>query len=139
VCSSDLAVYPLPPDEEAQQYTYPVAQYDHDEGLAVIGGFEYQGTRAPELNGKYVFGDMNFGRLFYINLNEVKPGHQATIRELNITVNGKPTSTAELCGNERVDLRLGQDHEGEIYFFSKQDGKVYRLVSSGTTISKVEN
>ena len=129
-------VYPLPPDEETYDFTYPVAQYDHDEGLAVIGGFEYKGTLAPELKGKYVFGDMNFGRLFFIDLDEVKPGSRATIRELNITLNGEITTTAALCESKRVDLRLGQDHEGEIYFFSKQDGKVYRLVSESTAISQ---
>src|SRR5262249_13220713 len=40
----------------------PVAQYDHDEGLAVIGGFVYRGAMFPHLVGHYVFGD--FARSF---------------------------------------------------------------------------
>lgn len=121
-------VFPLPPDETSQHFSYPVAQYDHDEGAAVIGGFEYTGSLAPELKGKYIFGDMNNGRLFYINVDEIRPGSLATIREFHITVNDRPVTTAELSGSKRVDLRFGQDHKGEIYFFSKQDGKVYRFV-----------
>jgi glucose/arabinose dehydrogenase len=39
----------------------PVAQYDHDEGVATIGGFVYRGRRFPELRGKYVFGDYSDG------------------------------------------------------------------------------
>lgn len=130
-------VYPLPSDEAARAFTYPVAQYDHDEGLAVSGGFEYTGTLAPELKGKYVFADMNNGRLFYLDMKEIRPGKMATIHEWKLSVNGKLTSTAELCGKKRVDLRLGKDHSGEIYFFSKQDGKVYRLISANGRQSTV--
>jgi len=34
----------------------------------------------------------------------------------------------ELCGNPRVDLRLGRDNEGELYLFTKPDGKIYKIV-----------
>ncbi|MHC4510256.1 MAG: PQQ-dependent sugar dehydrogenase [Planctomycetota bacterium] len=52
----------------------PVAQYDHDEGITVIGGFIYRGSAIPELWGKYVFGDFSSGffladgRLLYADL-----------------------------------------------------------------------
>jgi glucose/arabinose dehydrogenase len=120
-------VYPLPPDEAGLNVTYPAAQYDHDEGLAVSGGFEYTGSLVPGLMGKYLFADMNNGRLYFLDLKEVKPGSMATIREWKITLDGKPTSTAELCGSKRVDLRFGKDADGEVYIFSKQDGKIFRL------------
>lgn len=129
-------VYPLPQNDAEANVTYPAAQYDHDEGLAVTGGFEYTGSAVPELKGKYLFGDMNNGRLYYLDLAEVKPGTLATIREWKITLNGKATTTAELCGSKRVDLRFGKDQNGEIYFFSKQDGKVYRLTQGTRHISQ---
>jgi glucose/arabinose dehydrogenase/mono/diheme cytochrome c family protein len=128
-------VYPLPENDATYAITYPAAQYDHDEGLAISGGFEYTAPELSELHGKYLFADMNNGRLYYINLAEVMPGKQAIIREWKITLNGKPTTTAELCGSKRVDLRLGKDHKGNVYFFSKQDGKVYRLIPAQTTLS----
>jgi len=48
----------------------PIFEYDHDEGVAVIGGFVYRGTAIPELAGKYIFGELGgplprrIGRLF---------------------------------------------------------------------------
>jgi hypothetical protein len=56
----------------------PIAEYDHDDGLAIIGGFIYRGTKYPQLSGKYVFGDFartfsNDGRLFYLDTgNQIK-------------------------------------------------------------------
>ncbi len=123
-------VYPLPPDDALYNVTYPVAQYDHDEGLAITGGFEYTGSTVPSLAGKYLFADMNNGRLYYIDLGDLKSGRQTIIKEWKVSIYGRPTSLAELCGSARVDLRIGKDHRGEIYLFSKQDGKVYRLVSA---------
>lgn len=120
-------VFALPEDDALYNITYPAAQYDHDEGLAITGGFEYTGTAINGLKGKYIFADMNNGRLFFIDLLSVKPGVQTKISEWKISYQGKPTTFAELCGNTRVDLRIGRDRKGDIYFFSKQDGKVYRL------------
>jgi glucose/arabinose dehydrogenase len=65
----------------------PVAQYDHDEGEATIGGFVYHGTKIPQLQGKYVFGDLSRdedapeGRLFVTDLNG------GPIQELNVRAN----------------------------------------------------
>jgi glucose/arabinose dehydrogenase len=36
---------------------------DHDEGVAISGGFAYNGA-IPALRGKVVFGDVNRGRIF---------------------------------------------------------------------------
>ncbi len=130
-------IFPLPENDDIYGVTYPVAQYDHDEGLAVSGGFEYSGSTIAELKDKYLFADMNNGRLYYIELNEVTQGRIATIREWKIALNGKSVTTAELHGRKRVDLRFGKDHNGDIYIFSKQDGKVYRLAGTRHTISKL--
>ena len=35
----------------------PIAEYDHDEGLSIIGGFVYRGTELPALAGRYITGD----------------------------------------------------------------------------------
>jgi glucose/arabinose dehydrogenase len=130
-------VYPLPADDSQYGITYPAAQYDHGEGLAITGGFEYTGKNIPALRGKYLFGDMNNGRLFYLDISQIKPGKIATIREWKITHNGVPVTTAGLCGSKRVDLRFGKDANGDVYFFSKQDGKVWRLVQANAAISGI--
>jgi glucose/arabinose dehydrogenase len=59
-------VYALPPNDNTFQYRYPIVQYDHDEGKAIEGGFAYTGTAVPQLRGKYIFGDINNGRVFFV-------------------------------------------------------------------------
>lgn len=69
---------------------YPVAAYSHRDGDALAGGFVYRGARLPELQGKYVFGDITTGRLLYADLSEMlaadddDPASLATIRELQV-------------------------------------------------------
>jgi hypothetical protein len=50
---------------------YPVAEYSHRDGDAVSSGFVYRGSLLPELYGKYVFGDISTGRLFYADLADM--------------------------------------------------------------------
>ncbi|MEJ2702619.1 MAG: PQQ-dependent sugar dehydrogenase, partial [Sedimentisphaerales bacterium] len=54
--------------------TDPVAEYDHDDGIFIIGGHTYYGTEVPELWGRYICGDYSRafrnpdGRLFVADL-----------------------------------------------------------------------
>src|SRR5678815_1641350 len=68
-------LYPLPAEvmdgRQKDEFTYPVAIYDHDEGRAVSGGFAYYG-RIAALRGKFVFGDVQGGRLFAADLAAMK-------------------------------------------------------------------
>lgn len=123
-------VYPLPPNDSNYHITYPVAQYDHDEGKAICGGFEYWGSVIPQLKGKYLFGDIPTGRLFYVDMADIKQGRQAMIKEWKVSINGLQKSLTELCGSDRVDLHFGRDCHGELYILTKADGKVYRLISA---------
>ena len=85
----------------------PVVQYDHDDGLSVIGGYTYYGTAVPELWGQYICGDFSRqfsvpeGRLFVADL------FAGTIQELLIGAAGNPLGL--------FVKGFGQDHEGEIY------------------------
>jgi glucose/arabinose dehydrogenase len=88
----------------------PVAQYNHDEGLSVIGGHMYYGTLLPQLRALYVFGDFSRrfstpdGRLLVADL------WTGRIEEL-------------LIGSDQGSLGLfvkgiGQDRNGEIYILA---------------------
>ncbi|MEO5600195.1 MAG: PQQ-dependent sugar dehydrogenase [Cyclobacteriaceae bacterium] len=123
-------LFPLSSDKGVDNSIYPVAQYDHDEGNAIIGGFEYTGPSVPELAGKYLFGDMVNGRLFYIEMANLQPGVQTQMKEWQISLNGKRTSFKALCEDERLSLRFGKDQKGEIYLSTMPDGKIYRIVSA---------
>jgi glucose/arabinose dehydrogenase len=124
-------VYPLPPNDSIYHITYPIAQYDHDGGVtAISGGFEYWGTAIPQLAGKYLFGDIPSGRLFYVEMADIKQGKQAIIKEWRASINGTHKTLKELCGTDRPDLHFGRDARGELYILTKPDGKVYKLVSA---------
>jgi mono/diheme cytochrome c family protein len=123
-------IYPLPGNDSVYHVTYPVAQFDHNEGTAISGGFEYRGSAIPQLVGKYVFGDIASGKLFFVNMKDLKLGKQAAIKKWKISLNGVPTTLAQLCGNSRVEIRFGMDSKGELYILTKADGKVYKLVSA---------
>ncbi|MBZ5857675.1 PQQ-dependent sugar dehydrogenase [Flavihumibacter profundi] len=121
-------VYPLPANDSSFHVTYPVAEYDHNGGAAAIsGGYEYWGCEVPELKGKFLFGDIPSGRLFYINMADLKQGKQAPIYEWRISLNGKLTTLRELCKTDRVDLHFGRDAKGELYILTKPDGKIYSV------------
>ena len=121
-------VYSVPVNDSMYGVTYPIAEYDHDEGKAISGGYEYLGT-IPALKGKFIFGDIPTGRLFYINIADIKQGRFATIREWRVSLHGEVQALKELCGNDRVDLHFGRDAKGELYIMTKADGKIYKLVS----------
>lgn len=123
-------VYPLPSNDSLNHFNYPVAQYDHNEGNAIAGGFEYSGKRIPALGGKFIFMDIVKGRLFYVMMNDLKIGSQAPIQELRFSLDGKIKSLKEITGTDKVDGRFGIDNQGELYLTTKPDGKIYRLMKS---------
>ena len=67
---------------------YPVAQFDHttNGGDAVTGGFVYRGALLPGLAGKYVFGDITTGRVWFADFKEMlaaDDGNPATLAALH--------------------------------------------------------
>jgi glucose/arabinose dehydrogenase len=119
---------PLPPDDASFGYLYPAAQYDHDEGSAVVGGFVYRGSLLPELEGRYVFGDIVNGRVFSVDADALVNGEPAPVEELRLFYEGEERGLLDILGSVRADLRFGVDGDGEIYLLSKQDGRIRMLV-----------
>ena len=127
-------------DEENAAFVYPIAQYDHDEGYAVSGGFVYRGAAIADLTGKYLFADMTLGRVLYIDADDIDtdtlPANRlALIQELRLIIDGAEQDLASVAGmpntyapGKRIDLRFGQDAEGELYLLSKSDGWIRKLV-----------
>jgi len=142
-------LFELPPGvldgSVADEFTYPVAIYDHDEGRAISGGFAYRGEIAA-LRGKFVFGDVQAGRLFAADLDALKaaddgiPATVAPIEEIQLFVRSDDGSRRDVSFHElveqtlgaartRADLHLGQSADGEIFVTSRQDGMIRRLVA----------
>jgi hypothetical protein len=71
---------------------YPVLRYGHrqDGGDAIAGGFVYSGKLIPQLAGKFVFGDISTGRLWWADFKDMLAaddgvaGTMAQIHELQV-------------------------------------------------------
>ena len=121
-------LYERSTDDNLQEFTYPVLQYDHDEGNAISCGYVYYGKNMPALYGKYIFGDIVNGRVFYATAKELELGKQATIQEIKLEdTEGKEIILTKLTNYNKVDLRFGLDGDGEMYLFTKTDGKIYQI------------
>lgn len=127
--------------------SFPAAQYDHLDGSAIAGGFVYRGSMIPKLYGKFVYGDIVNGRMFYSDVDEMIASEQdefiattAPVHELFLTRDGSPVLLSDLVldklgiptlPRDRHDLRFGQTSDGEIYVITKQDGMIRQLVGAG--------
>jgi glucose/arabinose dehydrogenase len=119
---------PLPGGTSPAGYTFPVAAYGHSDGSAITGGFVYRGKLVPELTGKYVFGDLANGALFYADGQPLEAGVKTPIFRLRIFYRGEETTMSGVVKNDRADLRLGLSEDGEIYVLTKTDGKIRKIV-----------
>jgi glucose/arabinose dehydrogenase len=127
----------LPLDDAMNDLTYPALQYGHQLGLAVTGGFVYRGKAIPALYGKYIFGDIVSGRVFFADVGQLTNDKPAPFFELPLVYLGKHQSVLQIVHADRADLRFGLDELGEIYLLTKQDGVVRRLAYSLETESTI--
>ncbi len=147
-------VSPLPADHATDQYTYPVAQYDHQgsNGIsgssAIVGGTVYRGDDVPELTGMYLFSDFatNPGPIFAVDADDLverddftdvtslsggrlSPYVEVEIRD-GVTDKDFRQFLRDANNNQginRTDTRWGVGPDGEIYLLSKQDRTIRRI------------
>lgn len=123
---------PVRSDTSTTGYAYPVVEYDHGEGNAVTAGFVYEGAVNTLLEGKFLFGDIRRGRVFYFDARELPDGGQESIRELRLLSGEVEKSYLDIIKETnstafRADLRFGADSKGNIYLVNKRDGVISRL------------
>lgn len=97
--------------QKAPELVAPIAQYDHDEGNSVIGGFVYRGQAHPDLAGYYIFGDYS-GRLLYLK-PPIHTDQLNTIYEFPFAGDGL---------GELMVLGFGEDADGELYVLANESG-----------------
>ena len=96
-------------DCNQSRLTLPIAEYEHREGVCVIGGYMYRGTEFPSLHGHYLFGDWN-GVLWYLKYNDTsKEWYRGPIYTShdNNEIDGKINS-------------FGEDENGAIYIVTQK-------------------
>jgi len=129
---------------QKDEFTYPVAMYDHNDGQAVTGGFAYYG-RIPALRGRFVFGDVVRGRLFAADVAAMKkaddgvPQTVAPVEEVQLHIPGANGNRTYVSFRElvevtngatapRADLHISRTRDGELLLTSRQDGMIRMLV-----------
>jgi glucose/arabinose dehydrogenase len=91
-------------------YHPPVAEYAHDQGCSVTGGYVYRGKAVPAAAGRYFYGDYCSGTIWSV---KVVGGRARGLRR-------EPFKVAGLSS-------FGEDASGELYLMSANSGDVYRL------------
>lgn len=89
--------------------TLPVAEYGHDDGCAIVGGYVYRGARYPALVGFYLFADYCSGKIWTMQRD------------------GAAWTTTERLDKQMLISSFGEDEAGEIYVAAHNEGKIYRL------------
>ncbi len=79
----------------------PIWEYHHDIGKSITGGTVYRGSRVPELEGHYLYGDYVSNRLWALKYD---PAKKRVVANRPITNPGLPM------------LSFGEDGNGDVYF-----------------------
>ncbi|WP_201838276.1 PQQ-dependent sugar dehydrogenase [Microvirga zambiensis] len=105
-------------------YTDPYHYYGRDVGGSVTGGYFYSGQGS--LNGKYIFGDFNVGKIFAMDVSGTSPDVD-DVTNLFRDQNGIPLQFGHLSS-------FGLDGQGRLYAISYADnswgndtGRIFRL------------
>jgi glucose/arabinose dehydrogenase len=131
--------------------SYAVLAYPHAPGGgdAIANGFVYRGKRIPALKGTMIFGDITTGRIWYAQMKDVlaaddgNPLTLAPLYELGTRLRSLSEETyrrrggqgatlpgrGAVAGAGRIDIRLAEDNDGELYVLTKGDGMIRAFVS----------
>jgi glucose/arabinose dehydrogenase len=87
----------------------PIWEYHHDVGKSITGGTVYRGSRLPELEGHYIYGDYVSTKIWALKYDEGK---------------GRVVANRLIPDRARPILSFGEDEKGEVYLLTTAtDGK----------------
>jgi uncharacterized repeat protein (TIGR03806 family) len=92
----------------------PIIEHNHTEFRSLTGGFIYHGKKHPDLQGAYVYGDFDTGRVWMLRYD---------------AKTGKVTEHKELAKSNLRIVAWAQDHDGEVYALNFIDGGIYQLAA----------
>jgi glucose/arabinose dehydrogenase len=94
--------------------TLPVAEYDHDAGCSITGGYVYRGSAMPDLRGVYFYADYCSGLIGALRVE-----NQKLVGARDITDSINPDGIKDFT-------TFGVDANGELYIAAR-GGSVYRI------------
>lgn len=113
-CYEGFSVFNTSLCPPASSLTEPVHAYDNtfSVGESVTGGYVYRGETYPLLQGHYIFGDYESGRMWTIFQNDAS--------QWEVTDQERPLSVKQIS-------TFGEDEKGEMYVAAYSSGKIYRI------------
>lgn len=91
----------------------PVAEYGHDDGCSITGGYVYRGPKIAGLSGRYVYADYCSNKMWTLGISGGAP------RDIS--------NVTDAAGAKSI-VSFGQDGSGILYVCSAE-GTIYRFVS----------
>lgn len=107
----------------------PVVEHSHTDFRSITGGFVYRGKRHLELQGNYIYGDFDTGRIWTFRLGHI-PEISTDDHGVKKIGPGKGQILAGHTEIARTTYRIvtwGEDADGEIYFCDFTGGRIYQL------------
>ncbi len=89
----------------------PVAEYSHELGCSVTGGYVYRGKAIPSLYGHYIYGDFCSGRIWELDSGNIEAGPSILL------LSGKRIAS------------FAEDRDGELYLLDFDEGRIFRLIA----------
>jgi glucose/arabinose dehydrogenase len=96
---------------DASQSVAPIAEYGHDLGCSVTGGYVYRGSTQPALQGAYFFADYCSGIVFTLHLS------------------GGSISARRILDSGKSITSFGQGDDGELYLTDASAGAIFHIVA----------
>ena len=107
-----------PPSEcDTTGLILPIYTYDHNIGESITGGFVYRGTLVPDIYGKYIFADFEYGYVWSLEYDGDNAPEVITLGDLG------PYSVTS----------FGVDQHNELYICSF-DGTIYKFVQTDSAV-----
>jgi uncharacterized repeat protein (TIGR03806 family) len=98
----------------------PVVEHSHTDFRSITGGFVYHGKRLKELEGAYIYGDFDTGRIWRISSRQVSGDG----------VKEGAAANEEIARTTYRIVSWGEDAAGEIYFLDFTGGGIHQLVKA---------
>jgi hypothetical protein len=96
-----------------QGLTLPVAEYSHDFGCSVTGGYVYRGEAVPALRGTYLYADYCTGLLWGLGQDAAGEWVASDPLETGLNISS-----------------FGEDAAGELYL-TDLGGRIFRVTAAG--------
>src|SRR5262249_3514952 len=112
----------------------PLIEHSHTDFRSLTGGFVYRGKRLPELEGHYLYGDFDTGRIWcYKDLGKgkgMKKGCRADGTTVDVDQDAHMVQHQELARTTYRIVCWGEDAAGEVYFLDFMGGRIHQLVNA---------